>query len=186
MVYLEGMAEQIDPSHEQKRSLLRAAGVVVLLIGLIFLIVGLVDFFSSMSSMAPPKRFWCAFVGLPLVAFGGMLSSAGFVGAVTRYFAGEEAPVAKDTANYLAEGTKEGVKTIATAVGAGLTAGMSERKESLVSCPKCNQANDAPAQFCKHCGAALAKTKTCPTCGERNDPDAGFCEHCGKELNKPR
>jgi len=175
--------KEIDPSHQQKRSLLRVVGPLVLATGLIFLIVALVDFFRAMGSFGgPPKLFWCAFVGMPLLWLGFALSSAGFAGSVQRYMAGETAPVAKDTVNYLADGTKESVKTLAAAVGEGLAAGGGRAKDVLVRCHKCNQPNEADAKFCKGCGAILAKTKPCPACNELNDPDARFCDACGKPL----
>lgn len=131
----------------------------------------------------PPRYFWCAFIGLPLLAVGTSVLRAAYVGAIARYLAGEAAPVAKDTFDYMADGTREGVKTIATAVGEGLAAGSAgAAKSALVHCPKCNQANDPAAKFCKSCGAPLSKTKPCPACNELNDADARFCDHCGRAL----
>ena len=175
--------KQIDPAHEQKRNVLRVIGPLVLGLGLLFMIVAFVDFARVMSGFGDrPRLFWCFFVGMPLVWLGFVLSSAAFAGAVGRYMAGESAPVAKDTANYLADGTKESVKTIATAVGEGFSSGAGLAKQILVRCHKCNETNEATAKFCKSCGASLAKTKPCPACNELNDPDAHFCDHCGKPL----
>lgn len=174
--------DRIDPNHEAKRSLLRMLGVVVLLAGLVFTAIGLVSFFSAFGSFEPPKYFWCAFIGLPLLGLGMSLARAAFAGAVTRYFAGEIAPVGKDTFNYLADGTKVGVKTVATAVGEGIAAGAAAAQSAQIHCRQCNQANDPAAKFCKSCGAPLSKTKPCPACHEMNDADARFCDHCGRAI----
>jgi hypothetical protein len=172
---------QIDPNHGRKRGVLRLIGPIFLAVGLIFMLIGLIDFFRAMSGHGEPKLFWCLFVGMPLVFIGGVGIQAGFIGAVARYMAGESAPVAKDTFNYMADGTKEGVKTIAGAVGEGL-AGAGIGKPVRVRCHKCNQLNDAASKFCKGCGTALLKTKACPGCNELNDPDAKFCDHCGRAM----
>ena len=113
------------------------------------------------------------------------MTAWGFMGAVFRYQAAEIAPVGKDTFNYLAAGTKDGVKTVAGAIGAGLSEGLGGREPAAATqarrCHKCGADNDADAKFCDRCGAALAKT-ACPGCGEVNDPDAKFCDNCGREL----
>jgi Double zinc ribbon len=174
---------ELDPNHQAKRSLLRMLAVVVVAAGGVFTVIGFASFFFAFSTHEFPKFFWCAFVGLPLLGFGMSLVRAAYVGAAARYLAGEIAPVGKDTFNYMADGTKQSVKTIATAVGEGLAAGAAGASKSApVHCSKCNQANDPAAQFCKSCGAPLAKTKPCPACHELNDADARFCDHCGHAL----
>jgi hypothetical protein len=75
----------------------------------------------------------------------------GYLGSFARYISAEAAPVQKDTLNYLAEGTKEGVKNIASAIGEGLSAG-----KAVGVCHQCNRSNDADARFCKNCGAPIA------------------------------
>lgn len=64
---------RIDPQHQPVRDTLRAVGPVVLAIGGLFMIVGAVDFFSSFGSFDPPTKFWCFFVGMPLLFLGGVL-----------------------------------------------------------------------------------------------------------------
>ena len=71
----------------------------------------------------PPRFFWCAFVGLPLMGLGGTICKFAFMGAVSRYIANEVAPVGKDVVNYMAEGTKGAVRDVAVAVGDRLRAG---------------------------------------------------------------
>jgi hypothetical protein len=133
---------------------LQIVGPTLAIIGLLFTIIGLGSLFSSSGTFELPRYFWCAFVGLPLLFVGLALSHFAFLGSFFRYYFGEAAPVLKDTFNYLAEGTKGGMKSTAQAIGEGLSAGVSMGKLRTI-CLHCNQANDADAKFCKHCGAAM-------------------------------
>lgn len=181
--------EKIDPGHRGMRNTFRIIGPIVLVTGLIFIIVGVASLLSSAGSFGPPKHAWCMFVGMPLLFVGGVLSIMGYMGKIARYHAGESAPVLKDTFNYMAEGTKDGVKTLATAIGSGLGAGIAGAsgaaaggQETKVRCHKCNEVNDADAKFCNECGAPLSKSKPCPQCSELNDGDAKFCDNCGHNF----
>jgi hypothetical protein len=149
---------------------------------LIFSIIGIGSFFSAFGTFGPPRYFWCAFVGFPLVGLGAAICRFAFMGAVSRYMADEVAPVGKDVVNYMAEGTKGAVRDVAAAVGEGLRAGAASKEVRIVRCHKCNADNEAPANFCKACGAPFTKSKSCPGCGELNDPDARFCDNCGKGM----
>jgi hypothetical protein len=173
--------DRIDPNHEDKRNLLRILGVMTLVPGLCFMAVGLFSFFRAFSTHEPPTQFWCMFVGMPLVALGTVLLKAGFLGAAARYFAGEAAPVAKDTFNYVATESKEGVRNVAQAVTEGIVAGKSGAGPGI-QCAKCNEANEPDAKFCKECGTPLGRTKPCPACKELNSQSAKFCDHCGNAL----
>jgi len=178
--------DKIDPRHEQSRSILRKMGISLIVVGAILTIIGIASFFMAFGGMEPPRYFWCAFIGLPLGFAGLVMTSYGFMGAVARYSAEEFAPVGKDTFNYMAGGTKDSVKTLATAVGEGLRAGSSASAPAeRVRCHKCNRPNDVDARFCSGCGAPLGKTKPCPGCHELNDPDARFCDNCGRPLGGP-
>jgi RNA polymerase subunit RPABC4/transcription elongation factor Spt4 len=170
--------EKIDPGHKETRNVLRIAGPVVAVAGLVFIVIGLGSFFAAFGSFGPPRYFWCAFVGMPLLAIGGAITSFGYIGRVARYKAGEVAPVGKDVFNYLAEGSKEGVKAVASAVGEGLGIAGGAGK-TKVRCRKCGHLDEEDAKFCSSCGQGLTKSKSCPTCRELNDPDAGFCDKCG-------
>lgn len=176
------MSQHIDPRHRETRNTLRVVGPAVVILGLIFTAAGMGSFFSSLGSFDPPRYFWCAFIGLPLIVLGGALCKFAFIGAVGRYVANEVAPVGKDVVNYMAEGTRDAVRDVAAAVGEGLRAGAPAREVRVVRCHRCNADNEAAANFCKGCGAPLAKTKPCPGCGELNDPDARFCDNCGKAV----
>ncbi len=175
----------IDPKHEQTRRILRLIGIPLLILGVALVVIGIVSFFRAFGGMEPPRHFWCAFLGMPILFVGGVLTSYGFMGSVMRYSAQETAPVGKDTFNYLAEGTKDSVKTLASAVGEGLRAGSPSASASpQIRCHKCNTANPSDAKFCNGCGASLGKTKACPSCSELNDPDAKFCDNCGRQLHE--
>jgi hypothetical protein len=114
------------------------------------------DFLLSARQLVPgsPRFFWCAFVGMPILFVGTAICMFAFLGALTRYQAAEVAPVGKDTFNYLAKSTKEGVQTVATAVGAGLSSGMAGTGQKI-HCPKCGQLGGADAKFCAKCGGKL-------------------------------
>lgn len=62
------------------------------------------------------------FVGVVMCMFG-------FMGAVARYTAAEQVPVATDAISDLAEGTQGPVKTVARAVAEGLKEGPTDTKE---------------------------------------------------------
>ena len=47
-------------------------------------------------------------------------------------------------------------------------------------CPGCGTQNEADAQFCNECGAALQAG--CSNCGATNKPGAKFCSKCGTAL----
>ena len=179
--------EKIDPGHGGIRDVLRVVGPIVAVIGLIFGIVGIASFFSAFGGSGPPRQFWCAFVGMPLLAVGIALTKFGYMGKFARYVAGEIAPVGKDTFNYMADGTKDGIKTVAKAIGEGLGgalggAAAAGPARTKVRCHKCNSLVAEDSKFCGNCGAAVAKTKACPQCSELNDPDAKFCDNCGHNF----
>jgi hypothetical protein len=109
-----------SPKHGTVRSFLRVAGPVTALAGLILIAIGMISFFSAMGNFEPPRYFWCAFAGMPVAFVGIVMCKLGYFGAVVRYIAAESAPVAKDTVNYMAEGTQEGVRTVARAVAQGV------------------------------------------------------------------
>ena len=126
------MSKLQTPQHNKARSFLRVAGPLVAGIGLLFLLIGMISFFSAFGGLGPPKLFWCCFVGMPLLFVGIVLCMFGFMGSVARYTAGEQVPVATDAIDDLAEGTKGAVKTTARAVAEGVKEGLS------------NQSNEQP------------------------------------------
>ena len=108
------------------RRTLRGVGLAVLALGGLLTLIGVGSFFASFGSFESPRYFWCAFLGVPLLFVGGVMTMFGFLGAVNRYVAGESAPVAKDVVNYMGENVQPGVKSIARAVTEGIKEGLSE------------------------------------------------------------
>ena len=192
--FLEETIVTLDDRHAPARDALRVFGPILIAVGLIFTVIGIGSFFASVGSFEPPRYFWCAFVGLPLLGVGVGITKFAFLGAVTRYVASETAPVAKDTINYVAHGTKDAVREIASAVGEGLRSGGSALSGAagvpgasgapapVARCRGCDAENDADARFCKACGSVITKGAPCSGCGEVNAPDARYCDNCGKAL----
>lgn len=92
--------------------------------------MGVGSFFASVGHFGPPRYFWCAFLGMPLLFLGTVLTLFGYLGGIQRYVAGETAPVAKDVVNYLGQNTQPGVKAVAKAVTEGITEGLRQEKQS--------------------------------------------------------
>ncbi len=170
------MYKRYDPQHDQLRNTLRTIGPIVLVVGVIFAVIGIGNFFMSFGSFEPPRYFWCAFIGLPLVGLGVALTKFAYLGAITRYMANEVAPVGKDVTNYMAHGTKDAMREVAGAIGEGLRG-----ETKVVRCGGCQTENEPGANFCKNCGHAIGE-RSCPKCFEPNDVDAKFCNHCGQQV----
>lgn len=120
-----------QPGQNSIRRGLRIAGPVILLAGLICVIISAVSLFVSAGSFEGPHYFWLGFIGLPLMFVGGVLCQFGFMGAVARFMAGEAAPVAADTINYMAEETKGAVETVAKATAKGVVEGIEAGRAEL-------------------------------------------------------
>lgn len=97
------MSKPIGEQDTALRDFLRVLGPAVIVVGVIFAAIGFVSFFSAFGGFGPPRYFWCAFIGLPLIALGSAISRYAFLGAVSRYVANEVAPVGKDVINYMAD-----------------------------------------------------------------------------------
>ena len=137
------------------RGLLRKVGPLIFGVGLLCLIVAMVNFFMAFGGGGPPRLFWLGFVGMPLMFVGGVMSQFGFLGVVARYVAGESAPVATDTINYVADETKGAVETVAKSAAKGIAEGIAAGK------------TDAEQSFCPHCGLPVkVDFKFCPKCGQ--------------------
>lgn len=111
----------INPNHQKEKSFLKTLGPLILFVGICFIAVGMISFFSSFGSFSPPKYFWCSFVGMPVMFVGIVMTKFGYMGKVARYTAAEVAPVGKDTFNYMAKETQEGVSHITQAIREGST-----------------------------------------------------------------
>lgn len=117
------MSKLQSQKHKEVRSFLRVAGPLTVAVGLLFMIISLVSFFSAFNGDHHPRFFWCGFVGMPLLFVGIVMCKFAFMGAVARYIAAEQVPVVTDAFNDLAEGTQEGVKTAARAAAQGVVEG---------------------------------------------------------------
>jgi hypothetical protein len=170
---------RINPGHGAVRPVLRILGPVFVIAGLVCIVVGMVSFFSSFGSMEPPRNFWYAFVGIPLLFVGIVMCKFGYLGAMSRYVAGETAPVTKDTFNYLTESTTGSVKSLAAAAAEGISSGW-HQSETALTCPRCQHPNDAGDNFCEHCGAPLSQI--CPECQKPNEAQAKYCDNCGHSF----
>ena len=181
--------ERINPGHRGPRNFFRKLGPIILAGGVLCMIVAFIDFFGSMGGFGGPDKFWLFFVGMPLIFVGGVMTKVGYMGKIARYMAQEMAPVGKDTFNYMADGTKDSIKTVAQAFSEGIHAGRDPAaptaaapQPAQVSCPDCGNRADADAKFCDECGVPLTAEKSCPLCQEPNDLDAKFCDNCGHKF----
>jgi len=182
--------QKLNPGHSGPRSFFRVFGPLLLLTAAIFFIVGLVDFLGMFAKALDPgnsnmpTKLWCFFVAAPVGFVGMGMTYLGYMGAAARYVSAEVVPVGKDVVNYMVDGTKGSMKTVATALGAGIKEGLSGvdlgSAEPGVRCNKCNAVNDVDAKFCDSCGESVSKEKVCQSCNELNDNDAKFCDNCGK------
>jgi hypothetical protein len=119
------MNEIKSPQHNAVKKVLRIGGPIIFAVGGLLTLVGVGSFFVCMVTQSgPPVLFVCAFIGLPLMFVGGAMCMFGYVGAFSRYIAAEQAPVAKDTINYLAEGTQDAVRTAARTAAHGVAEGI--------------------------------------------------------------
>lgn len=173
------MNELQSPTHNEVRKYLRILGPALALLGMVFTVAGMVSFFSAFNYGGPPRFFWCAFIGLPLIAIGVGISKFAYLGSITRYVAGESAPVAKDTFNYMVDGTKDSIRETFSAIGEGLR---DVREMKSLPCQKCGTKNDSSANFCSQCGETIPKTRCCPHCGDSNPQSASFCDCCGAKV----
>lgn len=159
--------DEKERKHRKIKLAFKILGPVILVAGVVFAIIGFADLASSMKEMSGmPSKFWCFFVGFPLIAVGGALTTMGFRRELASYAMRESAPVFNDAGQII----KPGVSAIADAV----------KNSDKTVCPSCGFENDKDSSFCKKCGTALSKK--CPYCGADLDADAVFCDKCGKKL----
>lgn len=142
------MNNNLNNNHEKAKKTLKIAGAVSLGAGLILAVTGFINFFASMGSDEAPKLFFLCFIGLPLMAFGGMMLLLGFGREIMRYQKNEGMPVIKETAAEVVSGIDELKQSKAE------EAKNEEEKKSL-TCPSCGTENDEDGNFCKNCGAKL-------------------------------
>ena len=154
---------EINPNHKQKRTIIRIVGFVFIGIAIILAISAFntpstkpEDFLSGNVGMNQiEKEGMSKFTKIGGAMFSGFIGFAclafGYQGAVARYQAGEMAPVAKDTFNYMANETQDGVRTIGRAFSEGIKDSSSVKEIIYVLCPKCRTKNEDNSKFCKEC-----------------------------------
>jgi hypothetical protein len=167
-----------SPAHEGKRVFLRAAGMLLAAAGAVLTGIGFVSFFQAFGGSEPPTRFWCAFLGLPLLGIGLSMMKLGYLGTISRYVAEETAPVAVDTLNYVARETKDALRESVAHIASGLSPAAAASR----NCPHCNRPTPGNANFCGDCGGALPRVTACPQCRRSNGADARYCAGCGTQL----
>ena len=159
----------LDAGHDSKRATLSLLGIVLFVVGAALVVYGLVEF--SAGFMRPSNEFFAdpnrvmdedrrsGFLGVLGFGFGAAcvgiavkLMVFARAGKILRYASAEAAPVAKDTFNYLALETREGVEDVARAVAKG--AG-SSREVVKVRCRACGFLETEDAKFCSGCGKEL-------------------------------
>ena len=74
--------EPFAPQHIGARAILRFVGPAMAIVGALFMVVGLVDFFSAFGGMRQPDKFWCLFVSMPLLGIGLGISRFAYMGAI--------------------------------------------------------------------------------------------------------
>jgi len=109
------------------------------------------------------------FIGFILIFIGLSCLGYAYMGKVARYTASEMAPVAKDTTNYMIDGTKEEIVDLVSKI----------KGNNQKSCPYCGDDNDFDAIFCDNCGRSLSVTCACGTVNQAN---SRYCKKCGKKI----
>lgn len=170
---------KLNPGHTQLRSKLRIIGPIILGIGILLVIAAVIDVLTDPFNGFPFA--FLAFAGMPMMFVGGVMTNMAYMGAAMRYAAGETAPVGKDTFNYMAHGTRDGVRDVASAIREGFTG--EPTQPNHIPCSQCNHPNDHDAMFCEACGKPMASQLVCTQCQTQNDIEASFCNHCGHALS---
>lgn len=163
----------------------RIIGLILVLIGAGCVITAAVEFFIKMSSKTfgdTPQLFFLFFVGFPFLVGGGVCLSLGYQRKMNSYIISQNAPVAKEAANYMLDGTSDAIAQTAGKVANEINKNKTTAVEGVTgnTCEKCGFTNPAGAKFCAKCGAPIVKK--CPYCGTENDDGAKFCNNCGKSL----
>ena len=94
--------------HEKTKKILKIVGIIVLVVGLALTIAGFANFFKHMANQTGemPKLFFLAFIGLPMMAIGGMLMIFGFRRELLTYVKNESVPVINEASEDLSPAIK--------------------------------------------------------------------------------
>jgi hypothetical protein len=104
------MKYKTDNNHAAKRNVLRILGFIVLLVGVPLALTGFISFFSAFGTFQPPKYFWCAFIGLPMIGIGIALLKMGFLGAAATYVSDEVTPTVGKAAGHIGSEIANAIK----------------------------------------------------------------------------
>ncbi|MGN1053189.1 MAG: hypothetical protein ACI4SH_07370 [Candidatus Scatosoma sp.] len=114
--------------HGKFKLAMKIIGLILLIGGIAFIIVGGVDFFQATAQWRQPEKFWAFFVGFPLFAFGGSMTLIGFHREIAQYMKDEIAPVINETAKDIAPAVEETARAAAEGVKKGLAQGGTEEQ----------------------------------------------------------
>jgi len=131
--------------YAHQRTIRNTARVVslVFLAGAIWcVVVGIRSVVAAADSFEDDGKFWMIFIAMGLFFLAVVSAQVGFGGAVGRYYAGEAAPVLRDTIRTVTGADAED--------GASPTAGRTGR-----FCSACGVRQDSGANFCDACGAPI-------------------------------
>lgn len=159
--------------HKALKKRLKIAGFILLFVGIVFAAIGFISFFSAFGGSSMPRYFWCAFIGLPMIAIGAGLLGFAYKQEISRYVKNESVPVINEAGREVAPA----VRDIASAVKEGLSDDASQN--AFVRC-SCGELNEKGSKYCKCCGKSLVAF--CPDCGKEIAPNSTFCNHCGSKL----
>ncbi|NGQ94511.1 hypothetical protein G3578_04870 [Brevibacillus sp. SYP-B805] len=107
-------------------------GLFILIAGFVCLGFSMFEFLT-LDMWETPKYFWLAFVALPLLFFGFVLSAP----RIQRSLLNQQRDNIRETMKVMADGLREGLHA------------------TNKICEKCNHRNEASAIYCSHCGTAL-------------------------------
>ena len=158
----------MDPRHEEKKKKVKRIGKILLVIGGILSIIGIGSFFMAFTDGGFPSLFFLAFIGFPLLGFGGMLTSVGYKREIGKYMKDESMPIIKEAYDDLHPEIKDMVS-------------MFKGEDNEIKCYYCGTLNNYNAKFCKNCGREINEIR-CPHCGSLIDVDSKYCSSCGKEV----
>lgn len=91
----------MNNNHEKFKKAMKTAGLILLAVGIVFIVIGAVDFAQAFKGENRPEKFWAFFVGFPLFAVGAMFTMIGFHREIVKYMKDETMPVTKEVAQEL-------------------------------------------------------------------------------------
>ena len=165
-------AKNIFRKMKKQNEVLKTIGFIALPLGVILAGSGVFDAFRRFEAFRTTRAdsaCFRIFLGFALVFVGISCLSYAYMGKVARYTASEIAPVKKDTANYLIDGTKDEISDLFHKI----------KGQTIVNCPYCGDENDPDAIYCDYCGRKLRVTCDC---GTENQAGSRYCKKCGKTL----